>query len=130
MTTKAANYTPEMEKKMVEVYTAAKNEDERSVAMDAICVATGKRLASVRAKLANLGVYVAKKAIAKKSTSKVKKADIVTSIATLAGETYHAGFFDSLESANKTVLEYIVSLQSEVARLDDTFEEEAQESAS
>jgi hypothetical protein len=60
----------------------------------------------VVAKLSKEGVYVKKAYVTKKGEKPVAKAELVAKLATFAGKEVEA--FDSLEKANKAVLEALV----------------------
>ena len=106
---KKVNYTPEMVADMVTVYGAATDESTRDAAMDSLATKYGKTVASIRSKLSFEGVYVAKAKPTAKGTNAVKKADMVTAIAEFANDDSLS--FDSLENANRTVLNYVIDLQ-------------------
>lgn len=114
-TKKVENYTAEMVTRMKAVYQAADDSDEaRQEAMEAIQEFTGKSLPSIRSKLATEGVYIAKAKPTPKGGNRVTKADLVNQIADFE-PAKPSGFFDSIEGANKNVLEYVIALQVEVA---------------
>ena len=106
---KKVNYTPEMVADMVTVYGAATDEFSRDAAMDSLATKYGKTVASIRSKLSFEGVYQAKAKATPKGTNAVKKADMVTAIAEFANDDSLS--FDSLENANRTVLNYVIDLQ-------------------
>lgn len=133
MTTKqkTVNYTDAQVKKMTAIYQAAKDnypatatEDEkfalRNAAMKEIEAFTGKTIPSIRSKLGVIGIYEGKPETVKSSTGKrITKRDLVDTIAD-NGNQRNDKFFDSLEGANKTVLEYIISLQNQLVNALDT----------
>jgi len=110
---KKVNYTEAQITEMSDLYCAAETQDEREAAMDEIAESFGKTIASVRAKLANIGVYVPKAKPAKKGEKRVTKSDLVSQIAENA-EMKNDSFFDSLAGANTAVLEYVLTLQDHV----------------
>ena len=97
MTDKIVNYTPEQTAQLVAKY-------QDGVSVENLATMFGKTTRSVVAKLSREGVYHAK---TKTTSFRVKKADLVDSIATLCGASPEA--FDSLEKANHEVLEAILT---------------------
>ena len=108
---KTVNYTDDMVAQMTTIYQAAHTDSARDDAMLELQKLTGKSIPSIRSKLGQLKIYVAKKAAAKKSTG-VNKETMVQLIAVKTNKP--DGFFTSLESANKTVLQYVADLQDTV----------------
>ena len=113
---KKVNYPPEMVKTMLEVYGAAgvepEQHDARQAAMENLAETFGKTVASIRAKLSSESVYIKKPEAEKSTTKRVLKSDLVGEIAENAGME-NAEFFESLAGANKSVLEYILTLQAD-----------------
>lgn len=111
---KTVNYDDATVEKMVQVYTAAgsattpEGEAARDKAMEEIQAFTGKSIPSIRSKLGNLKVYIAKNKVTTKKSDRVTKSDLVSDLSKLANK--HEGFFDSIEGANKTVIEYVIEL--------------------
>jgi hypothetical protein len=97
MTEKPVNYTPEQTAQLVANYKAG-------TSVEALATMFGKTTRSVVAKLSREGVYTAKSKAA--GATRVRKAELVDSIATLCGAS--AESFDSLEKANHEVLEAIL----------------------
>ena len=129
-TEKTVNYSDEIVAKMVSTYQAAGNDvgpdgdKKRQAAMLEIQSFTGKSLPSIRSKLGQLGIYIAKTQPKKKS-DRVKKSDLIDQIA--KGEGKSDSFFDSLENANKSVLEYILSLQVTIEGLNEVINSASEE---
>ena len=117
---KQVNYSEETVKRMIDVYQSADGEEGRAQAMLEIQEFTGKSIPSIRSKLATEGVYIAKKPAVSKS-ERVTKADLVNQIADRNPDQV-AGFFDSLEGVNKTVLEFILKQQPELVSADESAE--------
>ena len=106
MAKKIENYTAEMTADMVREYGAAENDSERKNVVVNLAQEFGKTVASVRMKLVREGVYV-------KAANKTKDGKEITSKAKLVGQiagkcNCSAEQFDSLEKANKRVLEEIL----------------------
>lgn len=128
---KTVNYDEKTVKYMTETYNAVKtsypvNATEaekyklRNEAMDVIAEFIGKPVPSIRSKLGILGVYEGKPEGAKnKAGKRVTKSDLVNVIADL-GKQKNGKFFDSLEGANKTVLEYVIKTQKQLVEAQDT----------
>lgn len=111
---KVVNYSPETTAKMIEVYQAAGDSDEeRKTAMLEIQEFTGKSLASIRSKLGFENVYIAQAKPTPKGKTGLAKSEIVSLIQD-AEPVKPSGFFDSIEAANKSVLEYVLNLQAVV----------------
>jgi len=114
---KQVNYTQAMVDQMVAIYAAAGTETgeagdkARQDALEKIQAQTGKSLHSVRAKLGQVGVYIAK-AQAKAKGTNVTKAELIAQVAD-NDPAKHEGFFDSLESCTKTVIKYVIGLQND-----------------
>lgn len=113
--TKKANYTPEMVAKMVSVYGAAgveltpEGEAKRQKAMESLATDLSRTVASIRSKLSFEKVYIPKVKATPKNSTTAKKSDTVTAIAECANDS--TVNFESLENANRKVLDYIVDLQ-------------------
>lgn len=107
---KTQNYTAEQVAEVREAYVAAGTHEDRLAVVDQFAEKFGKTVASIRSKLAHEGVYIAKPKPESKST-RVKKSELVQQIADKA-DLDNDSFFDSLEGANKAVLEWIISLQN------------------
>ena len=99
---KAVNYTEAQIAIIREMYTGADNVNE----VEAISKATGKTPASVRAKLASLGLYKSNEATGK-NTDKVTKDAIVDKIGTAVGLAEHER--EGLAKATKAALEKILA---------------------
>lgn len=102
MAEKIVNYSPEMTAELVGAYKAEPTE----ATVKAFAEKFGKSTKSIVAKLSREKVYVAKEYKTKTGEKPVAKAELVAEIANLVGATDEA--FDSLEKANKAVLEAIV----------------------
>jgi len=100
---KDTNYTDEVATAMVEAYQTCETQEARDQVVTDLAKNLNRNVASIRAKLVREGVYISK-TVAK--TPAVTKADLVGQIADEVGVT--ADLFDSLEKANKNVLERIV----------------------
>lgn len=107
MTEKTVNYSPEMTAELVEAYKA--NPTDETV--KAFAEKFNKSVKSIVAKLSREKVYVAKEYKTKTGEKPVAKADLVAKIAKAVGSTDEA--FDSLEKANKAVLEAIAKALTE-----------------
>ena len=103
MAAKTVNYTPEMTASLVEAYKA--NPTEATV--KEFAGTFNKTVKSIVAKLSKEGVYVKKEYKTKKGETPVSKATLVAVLAEKAGKSAEA--FDSLEKANKAVLEALVA---------------------
>lgn len=102
MTTKNPTYTDDQVSKMVEVYTDASNDTDRTEVVQTLAQEFSKSVASIRSKLVREGVYVAKTRVSKTGAPVINKADIVNQIADEIG--VDAETFESLEKATKPVL--------------------------
>ncbi len=98
---KAVNYTAEQVEMLKAGYTGADNAAE----VAALAEATGKTPASVRAKLASLGLYKAKEKAGKAEGERVTKRVIAEAIAEKVG--LNEVDVDGLEKATKSALEKI-----------------------
>ena len=96
-------YTEAVVEKMVAEYRNAKDAGERADVVRDFAETLKVKEASVRSKLVNLGVYVAKAKEAKKGS--VTKADIVAKIAKVLNVTEEAA--GSLENSNKSILKLV-----------------------
>lgn len=105
MTNKETVYTEAVVESMVESYTAAQSDEARASVVTEIAEKLGVKVASVRAKLVNLGVYKAKERVAKNGEPVETKAKIVKDIAELAGVSEEV--VESLEKATKPALKMI-----------------------
>jgi hypothetical protein len=100
--TKAVNYTDEQVAILKAGYTGTDNKGE----VKALAAEVSKPEASVRAKLANLGIYVkdvAEKAIA----DRVSKRDLVEKVGRVVGLTEAEQ--EGLEKATKTAIEKVLA---------------------
>lgn len=104
--TKTANYTAEMEATLKQMYTGKDNSTE----VAAIATALGKTPQSVRSKLAQMGVYVAKET-AKTKRDGSTKAEIAEAIAAEVGlnEAEAEGIAKATKSALEKVLQRLVN---------------------
>lgn len=100
---KQANYTAEQITYMTETYTGKDNKSE----VAAIAETVGKSQASVRAKLANLGLYVKAEATATAKGNGITKATIAEAIATEAGLS--EAEVEGLTKATKSALEKVLA---------------------
>ena len=112
MTKKAENYTPEMTATIINAYTSADSDESRKNTVAAMAEKFGKTVASVRMKLVREGVYVKATATDKNCKEITKKGELVTKIANRCN--VRPELFDSLEKANKAVLEAILNRLSEL----------------
>ena len=112
MTAKNAvvNYTPEMIETMESMYASVSGTDntdiERKEMVFTISDTLGKSVNSIRAKLSKLGVYIKAKPTTK-SGAVVRKAELVSNIATLLGKD--EDLLGSLEKATKFSLEAVIA---------------------
>jgi hypothetical protein len=128
---KAPNYTEKQVADMTSMYQAAKDNYPtkatdtekfalRNKAMDDIAAFIGKTVPSIRSKLGIIGIYEGKPEGAKTSSGKrITKRDLVNVIADL-GKQKNDKFFDSIEGANKTVLEFVIATQKQLVEAQDT----------
>lgn len=111
-TAKAPAYTPEM----VEVMKAEYVAQSTAETVKALALRFGKSEAQVRAKLVNLGVYVAKVYTTKKGEKPQKKDETADAIGKILFLT--EGEADSLAKANKTALAKILKALCESKPID------------
>lgn len=101
---KAVNYTAEMIETLRAGYTGTDNAKE----VEALAAATGKTPASVRAKLASLGLYkAAEKATSKEEGEKVTKTILTDAIGEIVGLAEHER--EGLAKATKSALEKVLA---------------------
>ncbi len=109
---KTVNYSPEMTKEMVTMYTAAETDETRAEVVNTLAEQFGKSVASIRSKLTREKVYISAVYKTKNGGSVVSKNSMVDTIANLCGVTPEN--FNSLEKANKKVLTSLIdNLKSE-----------------
>ena len=102
---KQVNYTDAQVARLLDVYDADADWDERSEQVDALAKEFSKKRASIVAKLSSMRVYKSKTYTTKTGAESVRKGAIVTLIAEAMGETDES--LDTLVKANKTVLEIV-----------------------
>jgi hypothetical protein len=102
-TKKAANYTEEVLTTMREMYTGKDNKVE----VPAIAAKIGKPVASVRAKLASLGLYH-KEAVAASTSTRTKKSDLVAGIVKM-GVPLSDAESEGLEKSTASALDKILA---------------------
>lgn len=105
---KIANYTEEQVKALVEAYVNAGDYDSQQAVIESFHVKLGKTIASIRAKLTREGVYQKKVATRKNGSKVERKAAKVARIAEHSSRSLE--FFDSLEKANATVLDELLTM--------------------
>jgi len=103
-TTKVANYTEAQTAELVSAYTAISGEsvETRDKLITEYAVKFGKSVRSIRAKLSNAKVYIAKEYVGKTGEKPVKKdahADAIGAVLNLSENE-----IESLTKANKTAL--------------------------
>jgi hypothetical protein len=108
-TVKKTNYTEAQEKRLAAVYKPTASEVDRASQMVALSNEMGRTIPSIRSKLSNMKLYVAKVQAAAKG-KRVSKAEIVTTISEVEN-LKNDSFFNSLDSVNRDVLLWIASLQ-------------------
>jgi len=133
MTEKKANYTDEMVATISEVYMAQcgidGTDETRKAAMESLAESCDKTVASIRAKLSHLGIYIPLAKAEKSATKRTTKAELVQSIADFA-QNDNEQFFESLTGANQNVLKYVIGLQNQVSDfLNDEIESDESESS-
>lgn len=106
MADKAVNYTDEMVARLHEVYDGEASDEVRDEQVAQLADELGKSAASIRAKLANVGIYVAKAKV-ESGKNTVRKADLVAQIAERLGEDEDV--MGSLEKANKVALRKVLN---------------------
>lgn len=106
MADKAVNYTDEMVARMQGVYDSEASDEARDVQVAQLAEELGKSAASIRAKLANVGIYVAKAKV-EGGKNTVRKADLVAAIAEKIGADEDV--VGSLEKANKAALTRVLN---------------------
>jgi hypothetical protein len=116
MAQKETVYTESVIENMVAAYTAAESDEDRANTIVRLADDVGTSVASVRAKLVNLGVYKAKERTSKTGAPIESKAKIVGDIATLMGVEEEA--IGSLEKATKRVLLAVRSYMRECSEAD------------
>ena len=100
VTSKATkNYTDEMVKHMVELYSA----NPTRATVDALAEELGKSVRSIIAKLSREGVYIAQERKTKSGDPVVRKADLVSQL-----ETHFDSELSSLVKASKADLTFLV----------------------
>jgi hypothetical protein len=101
-----ANYTPEMEARLVEGYNPSADEETRTAQIVELAQEFGKNTQSVRAKLVRMGLYVKKEYKAKTGEKPVTKETIVSNIARTLGVDADAQL-SGLEKATKNCLLFL-----------------------
>lgn len=101
-----ANYTPAMETQLREDYNPEASEAERKEQISALAEEFGKNVASIRAKLVRMGLYVKNEYKAKTGEKPATKETIVASIADTLGVDADAQL-SGLEKATKNCLLFL-----------------------
>ena len=102
---KESVYTDEVVARLSDAYVAADSDETRANVVEDFAAELGVKVQSVRAKLVNLGLYVAKQRKAKDGSEVETKAKIVESIAEMIGVPSET--IESLEKATKPTLKLI-----------------------
>jgi len=103
---KVVNYSPEMVVEMETVYTSAKSDIDRAVAVKALSEKFGKTVNSIRAKLSKMSVYIKPAPTNKAGVTAIRKNALVDIIAAVTGKD--AELMGSLEKATKFALESVI----------------------
>lgn len=98
-------YTEVVVDRMVEAYEAAETDEARATVVSDVANELGVKVASVRAKLVNLGVYKAKQRVTKTGEKVESKSAIVRDIANMMGVAEES--VESLEKATKPTLKAV-----------------------
>ena len=102
----ATNYTPAMITAMDTVYSDAETDSERKDLVGAFANDFGLNVASIRAKLVRMGIYIKPEAKTKNGSKIARKADLVSEIAHLMN--VDEDLIGSLEKATKFSLEKLI----------------------
>lgn len=105
MAEKKVVYTDEVVARMSEAYLAADSDESRATVVNDFADELGVPVQSVRAKLVNLQIYVAKERTTKTGEAIESKAQIVAEIAKALNQPEDV--IDSLEKATKPVLKLL-----------------------
>ena len=106
-TQKTVNYTETQTASMVEAYSEASTDFERSEVVSQFAEEFGKSLASIRAKLSREGVYIKKAYVSKAGKPATKKSAKVSLIAMKCNVSDDA--MDSLEKSTHGVLDILLN---------------------
>jgi len=104
---KGSRYTEDQTVELVKAYTAVDTADARDSVVDTFVKKFDRPIASVRAKLASEGVYIAKVRATKSGDPIVRKDQLVAQIATLMGTEEEK--VESLEKVTKPTLQALIS---------------------
>lgn len=110
--TKSANYSPESIALITAKYSAGES-------LEAISAATGKTIASIRAKLASLGVYKPKEKSTGKKAGETKETIVAEIAAMVTGDK---GALESLKASTIADLRLIRKFLVDMAREDEGLE--------
>jgi hypothetical protein len=99
------NYTVDQVNELVAAYAAAQTDEARAAVVTEYAEKFEKTVASVRAKLVNEKVYVAKQANVK-SRKVARKSELVAQLAELMNESEEV--LESFEKVNRVALERVV----------------------
>ena len=102
----ATNYTDAMVTAMHTVYSDAENDATRKEAVEAFSNDFGLNVASIRAKLVRMGIYIKPEAKTKDGSKITRKSDLVSEIAVLMN--VDEDLIGSLEKATKFSLEKLI----------------------
>lgn len=117
------NYTPDQEKIMLEMYNPESPLEEREAQVKAICKRLGKEIRSVKGKLSSMKVFVRAKPVSKVTgEAPAKKEEIAQQLVTLAGVNGDGKSLNplSLEKCNKTDLQFLINLITELQAAQDS----------
>lgn len=118
--TKKTNYTDVQVETMREQYESAESETERLETVKALAIDFGKPVASIRAKLSAMGVYIRKGKTTKSGKPVVKKDALVELISAFVGKP--SELLVGLEKANKETLVILATvLNRQAAEIDDFY---------
>lgn len=124
-TFKQPEYTKSIEAIMETVYTGAETDQERANAVEALVKQLGNTAGSIRSKLVRMKIYKKPASLTKDGKTPAKKAQLVAQIADEMDKEEDE--LSSLETANKTVLQAIIShyalLNRIIADLEDDLNE-------
>ncbi len=110
-TTKNVNYSKTDLERLISAYDSCDSDAERKETIVKFSDALGKTTNSIIAKLSNMKVYIKPTKVSKTGEAIIKKGVLVDKIAEIMGED--AEEIETLEKANKTVLQKILKFISE-----------------
>lgn len=122
---KPANYPAPMLAEIKTAYAGASDYDSRSEVIRKMALKFDKTVQSIRAKLTRENVYIPKEYKTKTGAKPARKSALVDSIAKLIG--VESETLDSLEKANKTVLERLIKELTPAEFVEDTSDIESQQ---